>query len=47
MAQEELARALQADPDFKPARDQLAAMSAGGGAAMPGVRTVGHADGTR
>ncbi len=47
VAQEELARALQADPDFKPARDQLAAMSAGGGAAMPGVRTVGHADGTK
>jgi tetratricopeptide (TPR) repeat protein len=48
VAQEELARALEADPGFKAARDQLATLSAGGGAAAaPGVRTVGHADGSK
>ncbi|HVK15117.1 MAG TPA: tetratricopeptide repeat protein, partial [Gemmataceae bacterium] len=41
VAQEELARALEAEPGFKPARDQLMALS-GGAAAAPGVRTVGH-----
>jgi Tfp pilus assembly protein PilF len=46
VAQEELARALEVDPGYKPARDQLTALATGG-APSPGVRTVGHADGNK